>query len=75
MHRMLFFEQKTTNIFVFKIGAAVAEPFSDSSLVTLLTELSKTVTMEFVILLACSIMAFILMCLFIGAADISFMMR
>lgn len=63
------------NIFLFKAGAAVAQPFADDKSIKMLYEMSKVVTLTFVTVLTCTLMAFILIALFLGTADMGFMMR
>ncbi len=63
------------NMFLFKGGAAVAEPFSDSSSVKMLEGMGKIAMLLFIVVMTCTAMAFILIALLMGAADMSFMMR
>jgi len=63
------------NMFLLKIAAAVAEPFADPGSVNMLSAMSNTVMLLFITLLSCIAMAFILITLFMGAADMSMMMR
>ena len=63
------------NLFLLKFAAAVAEPFSDERCVAMLSSMGNTVMLLFVTLLTCVAMAFIVITLLMGTADISMMMR
>lgn len=61
--------------FLFRLAAALAEPFADEGSQELLTSMGDTVQLLFTAVLICMVMAFILITLFMGAADVSMMMR
>ena len=63
------------NMFLFRIAAAVAEPFAEERFVKLLSAMSSTVMLLFATLLTCIVMAFILITILMGTADIALMMR
>ena len=63
------------DIFIFKAAAAVVRPFAPKRCAQMLEAMSSTAELTAVTVLVCSAMAFISLALFIGSADISFMMR
>lgn len=57
------------NIFLFKVGAAVAEPLAGENSAKMLTALAKVTTLLFATVTICTAMAFISTALLIGAAN------
>lgn len=63
------------NLFLFRLGAAVAQPFADENSTAMLSAMGNITMMLFVVLLVCTAMAFISIALLMGTADVSMMMR
>ena len=63
------------NMFLFKASAALAEPFADAGAVRMLEGMANMAKLLFLTLLTCVAMAFILVALMMGAANISIMLR
>lgn len=63
------------NVLMFRLAAAVAEPFADDRCTRLLSGLGDSVRLMGVVVLLASAMAFISIAVFIGAANASMMLR
>lgn len=63
------------NMFLFKLAAAVSEPFADERCTAMFTGIAGAVQLMAVVLLLCCAMAFISVAVFIGAANTAIMLR